>query len=225
MTKNLFSGLLLFIFSMANSQVGIGTSSPNRSSILDLESSNKGLLPPRINLSGATDILTIPSPATGLIVYHTGNVDFESGYYYFNGTEWSKFVVISSSSGSSIRKQRLITASPTVELSTSTNTFSFRYNGTAAGATWQIRYNGSLTRPISVFTIENWVTTGYSAQAATATLNSGAWVTIPASSNVGTVNELNVYRIYDLTDGTIFKFEGILVSSTGTKESMIVEEF
>lgn len=124
---------------------------------------------------------------------------------------------------SSIRKQRLITASPTVELSTSTNTLSFRYNGTAAGATWQIRYNGNLTRPISVFTLENWVSTGYSAQAAT--LNSGAWVTIPASSNVGTVNELNVYRIYDLTDGTIFKFEGILISSTGIKESMIVEEF
>jgi alpha-tubulin suppressor-like RCC1 family protein len=50
----------------AISQVGIGTESPHASSILDVESTTKGFLPPRMaNTSG------ISSPATGLMIYNT----------------------------------------------------------------------------------------------------------------------------------------------------------
>ncbi|WP_333663860.1 hypothetical protein [Chishuiella changwenlii] len=211
------------------SQVGIGTETPNNSAILDLTSSNKGFLPSRVNLRNKTDFTTIPRPATGLMVYHTGNTNFPSGYYYFNGTEWAKFVDFvadSKSQGSSIVKQRLVTASPDIVITTESGLFSFRFNGRQAGSSqWQIRYNGRGSRAISTFVVENWVTNGQSSQFGNNNLASNTWTNINGGSSVGTVNELNTFRIYDITDGRIIRFEGILINSNGTKEAMTIEEF
>lgn len=64
-----------------NVNVGIGTSSPNTSSLLDLTSNSKGLLIPRMS---TTERNGISSPATGLMVY---DISLNS-FYYFNGTSW-----------------------------------------------------------------------------------------------------------------------------------------
>lgn len=45
-------------------QIGIGTLNPHESSILDIQSSNRGFLPPRMNYS---DIQNIQAPADGLV--------------------------------------------------------------------------------------------------------------------------------------------------------------
>jgi len=66
-------------------QVGIGTTSPNTSAALELSSSSKGLLIPRMTQANRTAIL---SPATGLLVYQ---LDLIKGYYYFDGTIWKTF--------------------------------------------------------------------------------------------------------------------------------------
>ncbi|MGR3810671.1 hypothetical protein [Jiulongibacter sp. NS-SX5] len=63
--------------------VGIGTTEPDNSAILDLSSSDKGLLLPRMSLENRTKI---EKPAKGLIVYQT---DFMSGLYIYNGQQWS----------------------------------------------------------------------------------------------------------------------------------------
>jgi len=69
--------LLLLPFVMAStiafSQVGINTVTPDPSSVLDIKSTNKGLLIPRIALTGKTDLTTIPNPANSLLVYNTSN--------------------------------------------------------------------------------------------------------------------------------------------------------
>lgn len=52
-----------------NAQVGIGTTSPDPSAILDVTSTSKGVLVPR--MSGAQR-LAITTPADGLLVYQTG---------------------------------------------------------------------------------------------------------------------------------------------------------
>lgn len=61
---------------------------------MHLESSNKGLLPTRLSLTSAIDGVTIPSPATGLVVYHTGTAPMSAGIYVNIGTpaapQWSK---------------------------------------------------------------------------------------------------------------------------------------
>lgn len=76
--------------------VGIGTSSPSASAILDLTSTSKGLLPPRVALTSKTGTSSpVASPQTGLIVYNTasagtGGDAVTPGYYYFNGTIWTR---------------------------------------------------------------------------------------------------------------------------------------
>ncbi|MGJ1446175.1 hypothetical protein ACR79S_05355 [Sphingobacterium spiritivorum] len=79
-------------------QTGIGTKSPNPSSILHLDVSSlpannkKGFLGPQVELLSATDVTTIPSPARGLIVYNlgTGGLSYE-GYVFWNGSSWRTF--------------------------------------------------------------------------------------------------------------------------------------
>ena len=74
------SSNLLYIDSEGN--IGIGTSSPDNSALLDLASSNKGFLPPRMTSSQRA---TIDSPAAGFLVFQT---DAPSGYYYYTGSAW-----------------------------------------------------------------------------------------------------------------------------------------
>lgn len=71
-------------------QTGIGTPNPDPSAKLDITATDKGFLPPRVTLTSSTDATTIPSPATGLLVYNTGNnAGLRAGYYYWNGTDWT----------------------------------------------------------------------------------------------------------------------------------------
>jgi hypothetical protein len=64
--------------------VGVNTdgSSPDASSILDVKSTDKGILIPRMT---AAQRGAIASPATGLMVYQT---DATAGFYYYSGTAW-----------------------------------------------------------------------------------------------------------------------------------------
>lgn len=62
--------------------VGIGVYAPNASSLLDLTSTTKGFLPPRMTTVQRD---AIASPATGLMIFNTTNAGFE----FYNGTAWS----------------------------------------------------------------------------------------------------------------------------------------
>ena len=71
---------LLYISSTDN--VGIGTQAPHPSAKLEISSTIKGFLPPRMTRIQRT---AISSPAAGLLVYQT---DAPSGYYYYTGSGW-----------------------------------------------------------------------------------------------------------------------------------------
>lgn len=72
-----------------NGAIAVGSSAvPNSSSILELTSTSKGFLPPRMTLAQRNAIAT---PATGLLIYQTDNTP---GYYGYNGSAW---VALSSS--------------------------------------------------------------------------------------------------------------------------------
>lgn len=77
----------LFSYITSFSQVGIGTTTPSASSLLELKSTNSGLLIPRISLTSSTDVTTIPSPATSLLIYNTSTIaDITPGFYYWDGS-------------------------------------------------------------------------------------------------------------------------------------------
>lgn len=70
-------------------KIGTNPTTKNASAVLELESTNKGFLAPRIPLLSNTDVVTIPAPATGLLVYNTGVSTLKYvGYVFWNGTEW-----------------------------------------------------------------------------------------------------------------------------------------
>lgn len=73
------------IFSQDN--VGIGTIYPNPSAVLDVYSSNKGMLVPRVYLQSLIDKITILLPSHGLLVYNTnGNLTGGVSFFYNSGT-------------------------------------------------------------------------------------------------------------------------------------------
>lgn len=70
--------LLLCVYT-TNAQVGIGTTTPDDSSMLDISSTSKGFLTPRMTTAQKNAIVT---PADGLIVYDTTLKSF----YHYNST-------------------------------------------------------------------------------------------------------------------------------------------
>ena len=88
MRKVKHTNLFLFVFSLiitvstpAQQNVGIGTTTPAASAQLDVTSTTKGFLPPRMD---STQRNAIVSPATGLTIYNTTIKAFQ----IYNGTAW-----------------------------------------------------------------------------------------------------------------------------------------
>lgn len=97
MKKIVFILSLLACQATVFAQLGVGTNSPDASAQLDVTATDKGFLAPRIALTSGTDVTTIASPATGLMVYNTATAgtapsDVTPGYYYFDGVKWVRFI-------------------------------------------------------------------------------------------------------------------------------------
>lgn len=85
----LFLGVASIGFAQ-NDNVGIGTTTPDPSALLELEANDKGFLIPRIALQSDVDVTTISAPATSLLVFNTnaGMTNGGVGFWYFDGTKW-----------------------------------------------------------------------------------------------------------------------------------------
>ena len=92
--KNIFKPVLFAVVifcSKVNAQntfpatgaAGIGTTSPNTSSLLEIKSTSKGILIPRMT---KTQRDAIVSPAQGLLIYQTNSAP---GFYYYDGSSWN----------------------------------------------------------------------------------------------------------------------------------------
>lgn len=108
--RNIKALLVLCFFLSINTwgQTGINTKNPNASSVLEIQSSNKGVLIPRVTLTSNTDNTTIPNPAESLLVYNSGlDSNFNiPGYMYWNVDSW---VILSpTKTGKAIIKDGLV---------------------------------------------------------------------------------------------------------------------
>lgn len=85
---------LIISFCGFSQNVGISPTgtAPNASAGLDVDFATKGLLLPRVALTGAannTALNPIIAPVAGMVVYNTATIlDVAPGIYYNNGTKW-----------------------------------------------------------------------------------------------------------------------------------------
>ena len=75
--------VFLSIIKSYSQSVGIGTTTPNTSSMLDVSATNKGMLVPRMTTVQRT---AIASPAKGLLVFDNDI----SSFFFYNGTIWTE---------------------------------------------------------------------------------------------------------------------------------------
>lgn len=80
MKNTLILVTLLLASIKINAQVGIGTTNPDPNAVLDVVSTNKGFLPPRV-----ANVTAIATPVAGLLIYDESNQCMR----YYNGTIWS----------------------------------------------------------------------------------------------------------------------------------------
>jgi hypothetical protein len=97
MNNKLLIAVLFLSIGISFSQVGIGTTTPHASAELDITSTSKGFLPPRVSLNGTSDITTISSPTAGLMVYNTASAgsspsNVTPGFYYYDGSKWQRII-------------------------------------------------------------------------------------------------------------------------------------
>lgn len=80
--KTLFI-LSILSYSTTKAQIGIGTSEPHSSAIVEIKSTDKGFLPPRLT---KTERNSIAAPTAGLFIYNTDNncLQFYTGTYWFD---------------------------------------------------------------------------------------------------------------------------------------------
>jgi hypothetical protein len=87
----------IFAFQSINAQtIGIGTNTPDQSAILDIKSTNKGILVPRMLKSERN---LIKQPANGVLIYQTDSL---KGFYYYDGFSWQSLMNKSYSNSASL---------------------------------------------------------------------------------------------------------------------------
>lgn len=95
--------LLVFVLLspvLVMAQVGIGTggSAPDASAQLEVKSSTRGFLPPRVALTATNATGPITTPVAGLLVYNTATAgtspfNVTPGFYYYSGSAWVRLIV------------------------------------------------------------------------------------------------------------------------------------
>jgi hypothetical protein len=148
MNRHYFLILSLFFSMHMFAQTGIGTTTPNASAKLDVYSTDKGFLPPRVTLTSASSASPITSPAEGLLVYNLGSVGLQAGYYYWNGASWATIATASSAGNG-------VTSSDMVKL------YSKAYSAATADSTIANATGYKFTVPVSGRYLFDFSSTGY----------------------------------------------------------------
>lgn len=103
---------IIFVFVVlpilkVNAQQGFGTSTPNKNAVLDLTSTNKGLLLPRVTLVSTISFAPLDAHVAGMIIYNTATTttglnDVTPGYYFNDGAKWVRAINSVSAAGWSL---------------------------------------------------------------------------------------------------------------------------
>lgn len=210
-TKYFFIIILVILFNIAESQnVSISddaTYTPASSSMLDVKSTNKGILIPRIVLNNRALAAPVTSPVEGLLIYNDGGTEPE-GFWYWTGTQWKR--IASNDGNVSLERNPMgeiyMEGNATVTTIAATNTYYKIAGTTTLNTSYQvdmpssnnIRYTGSMPKMFHV--------------ACTFSL---------LSANANKNFKLKIYK-YDASATTYSALNNSIVHFTATSSSAIV---
>src|SRR5579862_3465728 len=104
---------------------GIGTTTPDASSLLEIKSTSKGLLIPRMTKVQRDAVAT---PATALMIYQTNNIP---GFYYYNGSAWTLIAgantALSNLTNTAVNKSLVPAITNSINIGSSTNLWKNAY--------------------------------------------------------------------------------------------------
>ena len=115
---------------------GYGTTTPDASAKLEVASTNKGFLPPRVALTATNAASPITNPANGLMVFNTvtaGTNPFQvvPGYYYWDATA-QRWVSLSTTVGN-VQNQAIFRSTSNTAALNPVSTWSSSFNNIASG--------------------------------------------------------------------------------------------
>ena len=93
LTRGFFIFLMLMLASLGSFAQNMGVNAtgapPNANAGLDVDFTDKGILIPRVALTGTSSFAPLAAHVAGMIVYNTATAgDVTPGFYYNNGTRW-----------------------------------------------------------------------------------------------------------------------------------------
>lgn len=94
--------VLIMLVGFAKAQsVGVGTATPDASTKLHIEDTQRGVLIPKVSLSNVNTFgLAGNTQTEGILVYNTNAVTTGGngkGYYYWNSTKWERLAITTNS--------------------------------------------------------------------------------------------------------------------------------
>ncbi len=112
------NSIIIFIFLIKiylAQSIGINSTgiAPAPSAILDISSTNKGLLIPRVNIIDLNTATPVTAPTTSILVYNT-NTTSGVGYYFWDGTKWTKLLDANSTTDDHDWYKETTTVAPTL---------------------------------------------------------------------------------------------------------------
>ncbi len=205
MNKKLLLGTVAAVLAAtaarAQTKIGDNPATINPNAILELESTNKGLLLPRVSLTGGT---TSPAPlaahVAGMAVYNTTTIgDTQPGYYYNDGARWVRLsdnLAIRATNGltrnaDSIQLGGALTGNTVVAGNAFTSTFSSTQSADEVAALNAVANPGNaIPAGNNVYASKN-IITGNSVPGATTTLRAQYNSATTTSNNTRVFGSLN----------------------------------
>jgi len=81
--------LMLSMSGYAQIKVGNNPTSINSNAMLEIETTNKGFLLPRVALTATSNVAPLTAHVAGMVIYNTADTtDVIAGFYYNDGSKW-----------------------------------------------------------------------------------------------------------------------------------------
>lgn len=208
---------------------GIGTIAPNASSLLDITSTNKGVLIPRMTKAQRD---AIPTPVAGLLIYQTNST---AGFYYYDGGAWKAIsskganTSLSNLSATAINENLLPAADNTKDLGSSTSSWKdiyadgfFYMDGTKfldnTGDNLQVGNTGNIT---NTGTFNTFIGTNSGKSNTTGNYNTSTGYDALTANTFGTYNTAYGYSSLSAnTSGTANTANGVSALKSNTTGSL-----